>query len=257
MVVSLSVVVAVVLGTVAWSLLGPRAELAAVPGTSTSTGTVAAFPPRDDFRGARPDGRWVLYNRTLVSGGEWSSGQVRTLDGELQILGQGSDPTGAGNRSGGLCWCGPGGDQLYGVWQVKVRIDPGRGYGQTIGLWPASEDGAADGVITIMNVISGERDSSWQALRPPGGVSTGVGTDGDFTRWHVFTAEWRRDFVTIAVDGTTVFDSRTDAVGLAVPHTPMHLYLQQDIGPTEFLPAPDERTPERVAMYVDWVSYSP
>lgn len=58
------------------------------------------------------------------------------------------------------------------------------------------------------------------------------------------------------LDGALVFDSRKDAPGLVIPHTPMCLFFQQDVGPTSSIPAPDASTPDQVIMHVDWVRYT-
>jgi hypothetical protein len=211
---------------------------------------------RDDFAGSTLAGRWSPYQSSKDNGGVWLPSQVRVRGGELQIVGRGTDPTGKGNRSGGLCWCGAGGDQLYGVWQIRAKFDAGAGYGQGIGLWPASDDGAAEGSITLAISDSAAKDSSWHALVAPGGKSKGSSSPGNFAAWHVYAVEWRATFVRISIDGKTVFDSRQNAPGLAIPHTPQHLFMQQEIGPSGNVSAPNADTPGTVIMHVDWVTYA-
>jgi hypothetical protein len=225
--------------------------------TAAATSTAAAQPAtvRDDFTGTKLAGLWSPYRSTKANGGVWLPGQVRVRNGELQILGQGTDPTGNGNRSGGLCLCDPGGIRLYGAWQVRARFDAGAGYAQTIGLWPQSNDGNQDGHISLAMSTTADKRSSWHAVIAPGGTSVGNSTAGNFAAWHVYAVEWRATFVRISIDGKTVLDSRK-APGLAVPHTPQFLYLQQEIGPDGDIPAANTHTPKTVVMHVDWVRYA-
>ncbi len=41
----------------------------------------------------------------------------------------------------------------------------------------------------------------------------------------------------------------------AIPTRPMHLAIQQDVGPfgTDWIPAADATTPDEVRMQIDWV----
>ena len=75
---------------------------------------------------------------------------------------------------------------------------------------------------------------------------------GDFTAWHTYTVEWRQRWVRMYVDGKVFFDSTRQA-GVVPPTVPMHLYLQQLVGPGDDVPAPDAHTPDAVTMHVDWV----
>src|SRR5205807_9595382 len=112
----------------------------------------------DEFGGTAPDtAKWGVYHSTSPIGGVWAVSQVRVADGELQIVGTGRNPTGHGNLSGGLCWCGAGGNRLYGIGKVRAKFDAGAGYGTTIGLWPQSDQGGADGAITVAGVPAADR----------------------------------------------------------------------------------------------------
>jgi hypothetical protein len=225
------------------------ASPSASPSRSVDPNLVAA----EDFTGAGVDlGRWGLYEHAHANGSFWSPSMVRVADGELRVVGSGRNPTGAGNRSGGLCWCGADGSHTYGKWQVRARFDAGAGYGQIIGLWPDS-DSPSDGWISIDIAAPDRRvlyaDRSW--------TSGTQHTDqhelaGDFTRWHVYTFEWRAGFMKIQVDGAVVYDS-TKTAGVAIPHGPMHLYMQQTNGPKDGVPPANAQTPDEVVMHVDWV----
>jgi hypothetical protein len=257
------VVVGVTLAVVAFTG-GGKTPAPSAAGTGPAAPTSAAGPSGspvspdligfDDFTGTAPDKRWGLYNSTSPIGGIWSPAMDQVGDGVLRIVGKGNNPTGQGNQSGGLCWCGTGGNRLYGRWEVRARFDAGAGYGATIGLWPQS-DVAADGSVTFAQ----SRDPDKHMLRTYVVWSDGhlrsneIVSKGDYTTWHTYSVEWRATFVRITVDGTVVYDSTTSTQKVVIPQQPMHLILQQMVGPRDGVPAADASTPAEVDMTVDWV----
>jgi len=230
----------------------PAAASAPSQSSAPSPSAASPSPPgdpnlvaADEFTGTAPQaGRWGLYESTDPNGAGWSPGMIRVVDGELRIAGTGRNPTGNGNRSGGLCWCGPDGDRTYGKWQVRARFDPGLGYGPVIGLWPHSDKGT-DGSITFAVPGAARKvlyiNVAWTSGGKP--YSDGPKIYGDFTAWHVYTFEWRAGFVKIQIDGTVVYDS-TKSATVVLPHIPMHFYMQQTVGPKDGVPAADAHTPD-------------
>jgi hypothetical protein len=221
------------------------------------TGPKTAPEVRDEFLSADLGPEWSPYTSTTQNGGLVQPEQVRVRAGELQIVGQGNDPTGRGNRSGGLCWCGTGDHRLYGTWRIKARFDAGAGYGPTIGLWPTSNDAQTDGSAMVVSSATPDRNSSWHSVTPSGGDSVGEGSSWNATEWHVYQVDWRVEGVRIQVDDRTVLDTRLSGAGPEPLRKPHDLYLQQDIGPKEGLSAANPQTPNPVIMHVDWVSYRP
>jgi hypothetical protein len=67
----------------------------------------------DEFAGPLDTTKWSVYTATNPNGSTWSPTMVQVAGGELRIAGVGRNPSGAGNTSGGLCWCGLG-DRVYG-----------------------------------------------------------------------------------------------------------------------------------------------
>jgi DNA-binding SARP family transcriptional activator/beta-glucanase (GH16 family) len=230
---------------------------ASPPPTSAGPASTAAEQPAgaDEFStGTFPDpARWSLYTVTDPNGASWSPAAIHVVDGELRIVGHGTNPTGAGNVSGGMCWCGEDGNQLYGKWQVRAKFDAGAGYGPVIGLWPKSEN-ASDGFVTFGQLFQPDRRNMKCFAYWAGGSGQGTLT-GDFTGWHTYTVEWRASSVKIFIDHTLVYDS-AHTPGFVAPQEPMHLVLQQMVGPRgDGVPAPDATTPEQVVMHIDWVRY--
>jgi DNA-binding SARP family transcriptional activator len=229
---------------------GPPPTSAGSPSTVTDRPAAA-----EEFStGTVPDpSRWSLYTVTDPSGASWSPAAVHVVDGELRIVGHGKNPTGAGNVSGGMCWCGGDGNQLYGKWQVRAKFDAGAGYGPVIGLWPKSEN-PNNGFVTVGRLFQPDRRSMKSFAYWAGGSGEG-GLTGNFTDWHTYTVEWRADSIKIFVDDTLVYDS-AHTPGFVAPQEPMHLVLQQMVGPrNDGVPPPDATTPDQVVMHVDWVRY--
>jgi hypothetical protein len=237
-----------------------KVDAASSPALSarTPTSTAPAGSPDllafDDFMGTAPDARWGLYDSISPIGASWSPSMIRVGDGALRIVGVGTNPTGMGNRSGGLCWCGGGGNRLYGRWEVRARFDAGSGYGQTVGLWPQSDDNA-DGSITFAESREADKRTLHTYVVWSDGHlrSNETVSKGDYTTWHVYSVEWRATFVRITVDGTVVYDTATTTQKVVIPHLPMHLYLQQAVGPHDGVPAANASTPAEVDMTIDWV----
>ena len=182
-------------------MVGERA-LAPEPSDAPS-GSTAADPnlvADDEFSGTAPDpAKWGVYQSTADNGSSWLRGQVRVGNGELQIVGAGRNPTGKGDVAGGLCWCGPGGDRLYGVWEVRARFEAGAGYGPIVGLYPQG-DRTADGSLTFASLPEADRHTLHGYVLWPTGP-TARATTGDFTTWHTYRVEWRSTFVKMYVDG--------------------------------------------------------
>lgn len=97
-----------------------------------------------------------------------------------------------------------------------------------------------------VTVPVGRTARSTRAVRPgPGGLATSL-TDASWAARGAGTA-----------DQQVVFDSRTAAPGVEIPHAAMFLFLQQDVGPLEDIPPMDARTPSTVTERDARVKYSP
>ena len=226
---------------------GDRAGGASAP----AFGTPAAS---DDFTGSALDSAtWGLYESTASNGSTWTPDMVHLAGGELQILGVGRNTSGAGNTSGGACWGCHGVAHTYGVWQFRARFDAGAGYSPVIGLGPAQGDMDTVGWITLLNMPQAARTSATYLVRGPGSTAVTGSTSADFTAWHTYTVEWRATVVRMYRDNVLVLD--TTGKSVAIPSVPMYLFIQQEVGPTGSIPAPNSGTPGKVVMHFDWVRY--
>lgn len=199
----------------------------------------------DEFEGTAVDeGLWSPYaGRTSDDVGQHKPENLSVSDGTLKI-------TSHGNETGGMHWLE---GQQYGRWEVRARTQVGTGYGPVVLLWPVAEDWPEGGEINFMEIPNPERFESHFVLHyGEQNRQDGTTTTGDFTQWHTYATEWTEDHVAGFIDGQEVF--RTDDEE-KIPPRPMHLALQQDIGPfgNDWIPARDETTPDQVQFEVDWV----
>ncbi|MFP5022635.1 glycoside hydrolase family 16 protein [Pseudonocardia phyllosphaerae] len=204
----------------------------------------------DEFDGSALDtSRWSPYTGETTGGvGRHKAENLSVRDGQLVL-------TSRGLTSAGLAWQG---GQTYGRWEIRAKTNPGWGYGDVALLWPDAEDWPEGGEVNFMEIPKGDRSESHSILHfGEDNSQVGHSTRGDFTQWHTYATEWTPDHVAYFIDGQEVFRS-TDPK--TVPERPMHLAIQQDIGPygNDWIPARDSRTPDELDLQVDWVRiYAP
>jgi beta-glucanase (GH16 family) len=199
----------------------------------------------DEFNGTELDKEvWSPYTGKTTDGvGRHQEENLSVGDGRLTI-------TSHGKFSGGLSWA-PG--QMYGRWEVRARSQPGTGYGPVLLLWPDAENWPIGGEIDFLEIPKGDRKvNNFTVHYGPDNSQNGVSQTGDFSQWHNYAVEWTPDHIAGFLDGKEIFRT-TDKAQL--PPGPMHLGIQQDIGPygTDWIPAPDDSTPETVKFQIDWV----
>jgi beta-glucanase (GH16 family) len=188
---------------------------------------------------------WRLYGGAGANGvGVRSPDAVSLREGSLVI-------TAWQQFSGGLAWHAEPAT-TYGRWEFRARVEEGTGYAPAILLWPDSDNWPIDGEIDVMEIVAGDRGINHTTVHY-GAEDQRIDSTvtGDFTEWHNYAVDWQPDAITVYIDGERVFRTTEPA---AIPHGPMHLAIQLDVGPQgTWIPAPDETTPETVSLYVDWV----
>ncbi|OLT10753.1 hypothetical protein BJF78_05590 [Pseudonocardia sp. CNS-139] len=199
----------------------------------------------DEFDGSALDeSHWDTYTgETSDDVGRHDPRNISVADGIMTI-------TSHGKSSAGMAW-EPG--QLYGRWEVRARAEPGTGYSAVILLWPDAEDWPEGGEVNFMEIPNGARNETNFVLHwGEDNSQDGTTVPGDFTQWHNFAVEWTPDHVAGFIDGQEIWRSDNPD---SIPPRPMHLAIQQDIGPfgNGWVPAPDATTPAQVRMQVDWV----
>jgi beta-glucanase (GH16 family) len=264
-VLAAAAVVALIALTLTVGRSGPR-DATAVPHGSAGpqqpqhSTTLAPDPSSDTQAAVR--GHWPLkisdeFNGTTLDSSTWSpydgytTQKVGRNKPENISVGNGVLTINShGNESGGLSWY-PG--QLYGRWEVRARSQAGAGYGPVMLLWPDAEDWPEGGEIDFLEMPKPERRvANFTVHYGPDNSQDGVGVPGDFTQWHNYAVEWEPDHITGYIDGQEIFHTTAKD---EIPPRPMHLAIQQDVGPygDDWIPARNAQTPSSVGFQVDWV----
>jgi beta-glucanase (GH16 family) len=199
----------------------------------------------DEFDGTRLDeSLWGTYTGKTTGGvGRHDPRNIGVADGLMMI-------TSHGRSSAGMAWEN---GQRYGRWEVRARVEQGTGYGAVILLWPDAEDFPEGGEIDFAEIPNGQRNEAHFVLHyGEDNSQVGTTTPGDFTQWHNYAVEWAPDHVAGFIDGQEIFRSTKRAT---IPPRPMHLAIQQDIGPygKNWIPPRNATTPDQVRLQVDWV----
>jgi beta-glucanase (GH16 family) len=199
----------------------------------------------DEFDGNSLDTTlWGAYTgRTTGNVGKQSPKNIGVSDGVMTINSH-------GDSSAGMAWST---NQTYGRWEVRARSEPGVGYSPVALLWPESDsDWPQAGEIDFMEIPDPTRTVNHFTVHYGSDNSQDATTqNGYFSGWHDYAVEWEPDHITGYIDGKQVFSTTNKA---EIPSGPMHLAIQQDIGPiADWIPAPDSTTPSDVGLQVDWV----
>jgi beta-glucanase (GH16 family) len=223
----------------------------AIPNTPDTTKWNLVPQASMDFVGNRVDRSvWDVYEGAGNGGvGFRRATALSVTNGQLRIKAQGDVSGGLSQRF----------SQVYGRWVVRARMEAGQGYGPALLLWPDSEKWPDDGEIDFAEMPEGSRrEALMTAHWGKDNSQASHGMKGDFTQWHTFTVDWLPDRLVFYIDGQEQW--RLTGPQAAIPSTPMHLALQNDIGKCGdgWLGCRDASTPDTVSLYVSSVRvYSP
>ncbi|WP_432906158.1 glycoside hydrolase family 16 protein [Micromonospora matsumotoense] len=205
----------------------------------------------DDFSGPVLDDRWFAYQGQPDGdpGGYFDPAHVSVTGGAL-VIGGWPEP----GRGGRYVTGGVSNRQVvsrtYGRFDIRFRMDRGTGIAYALLLWPASNDYPPE--IDIAEDNGRDRSRMYGVLHPVQGRPVEQNVPGDFTRWHTAGLEWTPDRLVFTLDG----QPWATLSGDQVPDEPMALALQSQAwycGHT-WEACPDQTTPPRVDLQVDWVA---
>ncbi|MDG4830331.1 glycoside hydrolase family 16 protein [Solwaraspora sp. WMMD1047] len=209
----------------------------------------------EDFSGTALDDRWFAYEGQPDGdpGGWFDPSHVSVSGGLLTIGGWREADRGNIYATGGISNRRVV-SRTYGRFDIRFRMDRGTGIAYALLLWPASNVYPPE--IDIAEDNGRGRDRMYGVLHPVTGRPVERSVPGDFTQWHTAGLEWTPGRLVFTLDG----EPWTEITGDQVPDEPMALALQSQAwycGHT-WEACPDETTPERVNLQVDWVSiYAP
>ncbi|WP_372622943.1 family 16 glycosylhydrolase [Falsiroseomonas sp.] len=202
----------------------------------------------DGFDGAYLDrAAWpILFNgsRYWNNAFEWRAENVIVWDGELTVS---SIASPSGWTAGGvnMGWNG----QLYGRWEVRARLDEGKGTSAAILLWPT--DGEYPPEIDLMESPDPGRTITSMTVHSEGFADAqGHQVFSDASEWHTYAVDWLPGRITFYIDGVERWSTTK-----GVPDEPMALGFMSFVaasGDEWFGGAPDASTPGLVSLHVDW-----
>jgi beta-glucanase (GH16 family) len=236
------------------ALLGAAAALA----VGMSLGTPARGLWRrvfyDDFRHGLQRSRWGTY--AGEPGGDpagwWSPSHAVVAHGVLNLETY-RDPRYGGRWVSAGVSSAPGLRQTYGKYELRVRMDPGKGVAFVALLWPARNvwppeiDFAEDGGETsARNHITATLHYGAQNRQIQRTLSVNL------TRWHTIGVQWLPGTLIYTIDGRRWATVSSPAV----PDQPMEMDVQTQAGTCgdPYAPCPDSRTPAHVNAQIRWVA---
>ncbi len=248
-----SILVAAVLAALAVAL--PRhASQAAQASRTAGSHTTWRRVLFDNFSHRLSARRWGTYSG--VPGGDpsglWAASHVVVSKGVLNLESF-RDPRFGGRWVSGGVSSAPALSQTYGKYEVRLRMDAGRGVAFVALLWPSGDRWPPEIDFAENGGETNGRDHMTATLHYGGDDSQIQRTvRGDFTRWHVLGVEWTPGSLVYTLDSRPWAVIRTRAV----PASPMELDLQAQTGTCgdHFAPCPDASTPKRVDAQIDWVA---
>ena len=154
--------------------------------------------------------------------------------------------------------------QTYGKWEVRAKMNNGKGIAPVLLLWPQSNNWPTDGEIDFAeDGGQNPRSTDYMSLHYSGACGsdhdcqTQQTTSVDWSQWHTYGVEWTPGKVVFTLDGKNV-----GTITSNVPTGPMHLAMQDQMEGSSICggweACTDAATPAEVDFDIDWVvDYSP
>lgn len=236
------------------ALLGSAVAVAEALPVSASSDRVWRRVFFDDFSHGLRSSRWGAYSGQPGGdpGGWWSPSHAVVTHGVLNLETY-RDPRYGGRWVSAGVSSAPALRQTYGKYEVRVRIDRGKGVAFVALLWPVgdmwppeidfSESGGETNARDQMSATLhyGAHDSQLQRT-----------VDVDLTRWHTVGVEWLPGKLVYTVDGRAWATMRSPVV----PAQKMEMDVQTQAGSCgdSYAPCPDAGTPAHVNAQIKWVA---
>jgi len=207
----------------------------------------------DDFAHGLSPRRWGRYSGRPGGdpGGWWDPSHVVVRHGILRLETYRDRRFGGRWVSGGLS-SARALKQAYGRYEVRFRMDAGRGVAGVLLLWPVADRWPPEIDFAENGGTTRRRDHMTATLHY-GAENHQIqrSVRADFTRWHRIGVEWTPGRLVYLLDGRPWATVKSRHV----PGEPMELDLQTQAGTCgeRYAPCPDASTPARVTMEVDWV----
>jgi beta-glucanase (GH16 family) len=210
----------------------------------------------DDFAHGLKSSWWGRYSGQPAGdpGGWWDPSHVVVKHGILNLVTY-RDPRFGGRWVSGGVSSAPALKQRFGKYEVRFRVDGGKGVAAVLllfpsyGGWPPEIDFAESGGETDRRPTMAA--TLHYGLRPNERIIQRI-VHGDFTRWHTMGVEWTPGQLAYTLDGRRWAVVRSSHV----PNQRMELDVQAQTGTCgdRYAPCPDASTPGVVTLQVDYVT---
>ncbi|MBV9421904.1 MAG: glycoside hydrolase family 16 protein [Solirubrobacterales bacterium] len=208
----------------------------------------------DDFTHGLRSSHWGVYSGQPGGdpGGWWSPAHAVVAHGVLNLETYRDPRYGWRWVSAGIS-SAPALTQTYGKYEVRVRVDRGKGVSFVALLWPSGN--------TWPPEIDFAENGGGTTARDHITATLHYGSDNaqiartlpiDLTRWHTVGVEWLPGKLIYTIDGRQWALVWSDAV----PDQRMEMDLQTQAGTCgdSYAPCPDAQTPAHVNAQIQWVA---
>lgn len=208
----------------------------------------------DDFSHGLRRSRWGPYSGRPGGdpGGLWAPSHAVVKNGVLNLETYRDRRFGGQWVSGGVS-SAPALRQTYGMYEVRMRVDRGRGVAFVALLWPVRDVWPPEIDFAENGGESSARDHIAATLHYDANDSQlQRSVRVDLTRWHTVGVQWLPGRLTYTIDGRPWATVRS----AAVPSQPMELDLQTQAGTCgdSYAPCPGRETPAHVNAQIKWVA---
>ena len=149
-------------------------------------------------------------------------------------------------------------DFCYGTIAARIKLPAGQGLRPAFWLVGSDQDTVGwpeCGEIDVLDVAG----FGLAGLHGPGGYQLVTPVPNFGTDWHEYALDWRRDKITISMDGhdfaSWTPESLPPGAAWVFNDHPMNVVLNMAVGLNDFVP--DGSTHFPATMLVDWVRYTP
>ncbi|GCE22623.1 glycoside hydrolase family 16 protein [Dictyobacter kobayashii] len=200
----------------------------------------------DDFNGTTLNAPWGTYNGPHGGGKSYySPAEVQVSNGFLHVNAERKNTNGYAITTGGLAAFSLA--QIYGKYEIRVRLPYGKGLDPYTILWPNTQQPNA-AQVDLFESPPVNKDTLYCTNHGVDGTFDQVQAHGSFADgFHVLTYEWTPGRIRFLVDGIDQGSLTKD-----IPNFPMWFGIAISSGDA-FTGDPDPTTVFPVSMDVDWV----
>ena len=200
----------------------------------------------DDFLGTQLNSQWITYNGPHGGGQSYyDPSELTVSNGLLYISEERKTTNGLPYTTGGLGLMRL--SQVYGKYEMRVKLPHGKGVGPYAILWPQSE-APNTAQVDIFESPPPNKGTIYFTNHATDGTSSQLTANNDFADdFHIITCEWTPGQLRLLVDGVQI-----GVLTQGIFTQPMWFGIAISSGDA-FTGLPDSTTILPVSMEVDWI----